>query len=157
MAEEQSQGNIKQELNSANIGLNLDNTLNQIKQGTLTYALNAAVENFDSSSVNYQNEQGNELCVTFPKEYVLIGTHFINEQSKHIFFITNPNTGDSEIGYMDNNDCIYSSLVSPCAFGWVSICSAWVAVGLSGWWLYFHCGLGKPRGFVGGFNHVRGL
>ena len=112
MAEEQSQGNIKQELNSANIGLNLDNTLNQIKQGTLTYALNAAVENFDSSSVNYQNEQGNELCVTFPKEYVLIGTHFINEQSKHIFFITNPNTGDSEIGYMDNNDCIYRPLVN---------------------------------------------
>jgi hypothetical protein len=112
MAEEQSQGNIKQELNSANIGLNLDNTLNQIKQGTLTYALNAAVENFDSSSVNYQNEQGNELCVTFPKEYVLIGTHFINEQSKHIFFLTNPNTGDSEIGHMDNNDCIYHTLVN---------------------------------------------
>jgi len=112
MAEEQSQDNIKQELNSANIGLNLDNTLNQIKQGTLTYALNAAVENFDSSSVNYQNEQGNELCVTFPKEFILIGTHFINEQSKHIFFITNPNTGDSEIGYMDNNDCIYHTLVS---------------------------------------------
>jgi hypothetical protein len=112
MAEEQSQGNIKQELNSANIGLNLDSTLNQIKQGTLTYALNAALENFDASSVNYQNEQGNELCVTFPKEFVLIGTHFINEQSKHIFFITNPNTGDSEIGYMDNNDCIYNTLVS---------------------------------------------
>jgi hypothetical protein len=112
MAEEQSQGNIKQELNSANIGLNLDNTVNQIKQGTLTYALNAALENFDSSSVNYQNEQGNELCVQFPQEYVLIGTHFINEQSKHIFFITNPNTGDSEIGYMDNNDCIYHTLVN---------------------------------------------
>ena len=112
MAEDQSQGNIRQEYNSGNTGLNLDNTLNQIKQGTLTYALNAAVENFDASSVNYQNEQGNELCVTFPKEYVLIGTHFINEQSKHIFFITNPNTGDSEIGYMDNNDCIYHTLVS---------------------------------------------
>jgi hypothetical protein len=112
MAEEQSQGNIKQELNSANIGLNLDNTLNQIKQGTLTYALNAALENFDSSSVNYQNEQGNELCLQFPEEYVLIGTHFINEQSKHIFFLTNPNTGDSEIGYMDNNDCVYNTLVS---------------------------------------------
>jgi len=112
MAEEQSQGNIKQELNSANIGLNLDNTVNQIKQGTLTYALNAALENFDSSSVNYQNEQGNELCVKFPEEYVLIGTHFINEQSKHIFFLTNPSTGDSEIGYMDNNDCIYNTLVN---------------------------------------------
>lgn len=115
MAEEQSQGNIKIEFNSANIGLNMDQTLNQVKSGTLTYALNAALENFDSSSVNYQNEQGNELCLTFPKSYVLIGTHFINEKNKHIFFITNPLDGSSEIGYMDNNDCIYHTLVSsPC-------------------------------------------
>lgn len=38
MAEEQSQGNIKIEFNSANIGLNMDQTLNQVKSGTLTYA-----------------------------------------------------------------------------------------------------------------------
>jgi hypothetical protein len=110
--EDTKPGNIKPEFNSANIGLNMDQTLNQIKPGTLTYALNAALENFDSSSVNYQNEQGNELCVTFPEGYILIGTHFINEQNKHIFYITNPNTNGSEIGYMDNNDCIYHTLVS---------------------------------------------
>ena len=115
MAEEQSQGNIKQEYNNATVGLNMDQTLNQIKPGTLTYALNAALENFDSSSVNYQNEQGNELCVTFPKGYILIGTHFINEQSKHIFYITNPDTNGSQIGYMDNNDCVYNTLIdAPC-------------------------------------------
>ena len=111
MAEEK-QGNIKQEYNTGTIGLNMDQTLNQIKPGTLTYALNAALENFDASSVNYQNEQGNELCVSFPQGFTLIGNHFIAEQSKHIFFITNPNTGDSQIGYMDNNDCIYHILVS---------------------------------------------
>ena len=107
--------NIKQENNNATIGLNQDQTLNQIKKGVLTYALNAAIENYDASSVNYQNEVGNELCVSFPEGYVLIGTHFIIEKSKHIFFITNPNTGDSQIGYMDNNDCIYRVLVNaPC-------------------------------------------
>jgi hypothetical protein len=111
MAEEEK-GNIRQEYNNATVGLNMDQTLNQIKPGTLTYALNAALENFDSSSVNYQNEQGNELCLSFPKNYVLIGEHFINEKSKHIFFITNPNDGSSEIGYMDNNDCIYHTLVN---------------------------------------------
>jgi hypothetical protein len=111
MAEEKQQGNVRQEYNNANVGLNMDQTLNQIKPGTLTYALNAALENFDASSVNYQNEQGNELCVTFPKAFILIGTHFINEQNKHIFYITNPDTGESQIGYMDNNDCIYRVLV----------------------------------------------
>ena len=87
---EQEQGNIRQEYNNATTGLNLDQTLNQIPKGKLTYSLNAAVENFDANSVNYQNEPGNELCVTFPSGFVLIGTHFIQERSKHVFFITNP-------------------------------------------------------------------
>jgi len=110
---EQEQGNIRQEFNNATTGLNLDQTLNQIPKGKLTYALNAAVENFDANSVNYQNEPGNELCVTFPSGFALIGTHFIQERSKHVFFITNPETGASEIGYMDNNDCIYHTYVNP--------------------------------------------
>lgn len=116
MAEEQQSGNnINQNLSSANAGLNLDSSVNQIKQGTLTYALNAAIENFDGNIVNYQNEMGNDLCVTFPKSYLLIGTHFINEKNKHIFFLHNPIDGGSEIGYMDNNDCIYHTLVNaPC-------------------------------------------
>jgi len=107
-----NQSNIKPEYNVAVSGLNMDNTLNQVKPGELTYALNAALENFDSSSVNYQNEQGNEFCVQFPPGYSLIGTHFINEKNKHIFFLANPTTGGSEIGYMDNNDCIYHTLVN---------------------------------------------
>jgi hypothetical protein len=74
--------------------------------------LNASVENFDSDSVNYQNEPGNELCLDFPTNYHLIGTHFIGEQNKHIFFLANPETGDSQIGYMDNNDCVYRVYVS---------------------------------------------
>ena len=72
---EQEQGNIRQEYNNATTGLNMDQTLNQIQKGRLTYALNAAVENFDANSVNYQNEPGNELCVTFPSGFVLIGNH----------------------------------------------------------------------------------
>lgn len=112
---EQEQGNIRQEYNNATAGLNLDQTLNQVPKGKLTYALNAVVENFDGNSVNYQNEPGNELCVTFPSGFVLIGTHFIQEKRKHIFFITNPETGASQIGYMENNDCVYRVLVNaPC-------------------------------------------
>ncbi len=68
---EQEEGNIRQEFNSANTGLNMDRSVTQIPKGQLTYALNAAVENFDSNSVNYQNEPGNELCLTFPEGYLL--------------------------------------------------------------------------------------
>lgn len=113
MAEQQQPVNL--EYNNATTGLNMDQTPNQIEKGKLTYALNASVENFDSSSVNYQNEPGNELCLTFPPGFVLIGKHFIQEKYKHIFFITNPETGDSQIGCMDNNDCVYRVIVNaPC-------------------------------------------
>ena len=110
-----NKGNVNQEYNTATVGLNMDNTVNQVPKGALTYALNASVENFDSSSVNYQNEPGNEFCLNFPEGFHLIGEHFINEKNKHIFFLTNPETGDSQIGYMDNNDCVYRIYIdTPC-------------------------------------------
>jgi hypothetical protein len=114
MAEEQQgqQGNVRQEFNLGRVGLNMDLTVNQIDKGKLTYALNANLENFDASSVNYQNEQGNKLCLNFPDGYQLIGEHFIQEKNKHIFFLTDPLTGGSEIGYMDNNDCVYHTWIN---------------------------------------------
>ena len=88
------EGNIKPQFNAAQLGLNMDNTIAQVKKGTLTYALNAALENFDANSVNYQNEQGNELCLGntetgIPQDYSIIGNHFIAEKNKHIFFLVN--------------------------------------------------------------------
>ena len=112
MAEEQQQGNVIPENNTATTGMNMDQTIGQIPKGMLTYALNAAVENFDGSAVTYQNEPGNEFCLDFPDGYQLIGSHFIAEKNKHIFFLANYTSGDSEIGYMDNNDCIYHTLVN---------------------------------------------
>jgi len=106
------QGNIRTEYSVARIGLDMDSSVNQIVEGKLSYALNAALENFDSNSINYQNESGNDLCLKFPEDFQLIGEHFINEQNKHIFFLTNPNTGESEIGYMDNNDCVYRTYIN---------------------------------------------
>ena len=112
---ENEKSNIVQETNTAMAGLDMDRSLNQIATGKLTYALNALTEHFDGNSVSYQNEPGNELCLTFPEGFVLIGKHFISERSKHIFFLTNPNTGDCQIGWMENNDCEYRVLVnSPC-------------------------------------------
>ncbi len=104
--------NITQNLSVGQLGLNMDSSLVQIKKGMLTYALNANVENFDSNSINYQNEEGNELCLEFPAGYQLIGNHFIAEKNKHIFFLVNAATGQSEIGYMLNNDCVYHTFLN---------------------------------------------
>ena len=90
----QQASNIKQEYNLARIGLNMDQSVNQVQKGQLTYALNAQVDNFDGSSLNYQNEAGNVFCMNFPTGYKVIGEHFIQEKNKHIFFLVNPQTGD---------------------------------------------------------------
>jgi len=124
MAQEETTSNIRQEYNLGRIGLNLDSSVNQVDKGKLTYALNAALENFDDSSVNYQNEPGNVFCLNFPTNYHLIGEHFIAEKNKHIFFLTNPETGDSEIGYMDNNDCNYHTLCTEYPDLGITVCAS---------------------------------
>lgn len=107
--------NIVRDYNIARLGMDMDSSAAQIAKGKLSYALNAVVENFDASSINYQNEPGNIHCLEFPQDYILIGRYFINEQSKHIFFLTNPITGNSQIGQMINNDCEYRVIISdPC-------------------------------------------
>ena len=107
--------NIIKEYNIARLGMDMDSSAAQIAKGKLSYALNAVVENFDANSINYQNEPGNIYCLDFPEDYVVIGRYFINEQYKHIFFLTNPITGGSQIGYMVNNDCVYRIIVNdPC-------------------------------------------
>lgn len=93
-------------------GLNMDSVPSQTDKGSLSYALNATVENFDANSITYQNEPGNEFCLEFPHDYILVGKYLIPEQTKQIFFLAKPSTGDSEIGYMYNNDCVYHKLVN---------------------------------------------
>ncbi len=94
--------NISQNPNQAMLGLNTDSISQQVKPGTLTYGLNAQIDSFDGDMVTYQNEQSNVLCSEFKTGYKVIGYHSIMEQNKTILFLTNPSTGDSEIGSIDN-------------------------------------------------------
>lgn len=98
MAQEQSHQNP----NQAMLGLNTDNINQQVKPGTLTYALNAQIDSFDGQMVTYQNEQSNVLCSEFKTGYRVIGHHSIVEQNRTIIFMTNPFTGESEIGELSN-------------------------------------------------------
>ena len=103
--------------NNATGGLNMDQSLDQLDKGKLTYALNSTVENFDNNTIKYQNEPGNEMCLKVPDDFVLIGRYYIQERSKHLYWLVNPITHMSEIGYMDNNDCNYKTLVRSSCLG----------------------------------------
>jgi hypothetical protein len=100
MAEQQS--NINRNPNQALMGLNMDNVPQQVKAGMLTYALNAQIDSFDGSMITYQNEQSNVLLSEFKPGFKVIGTHNIVEQNRTILFMTNPHTGESEIGELSN-------------------------------------------------------
>jgi hypothetical protein len=107
--------NINLQFNAAKAGLNLDYSQNNISKGLLSYALNAVVENFDSNSVQYQNEPGNAFCFDFPKDYKVVGKYYIPERNTGIFFLNNPITGDNEIGKTEDNDCSYTTIINdPC-------------------------------------------
>lgn len=98
--------------NSPLIGMNSDMIISQMKDGQVTYALNAVIENFDGNEVNYQNEGGNDFCIKFPEGYKVIGRHLIPEQNKVVYFMANPQTNKSEIGYKLANTCEYVKILN---------------------------------------------
>jgi len=71
----------------------------QMEEGVYDYMLNGTVENFDGNGFPIaQNESSNILCTVFPEGYFIIGFVNIIEQNRIIWFLSNPITGDSEIG-----------------------------------------------------------
>ena len=89
MAESQQQGNIQQNPKIATVGVNIGNIPPQVKVGQLSWAINAVLENFDGSSVSYQNEQANIECLTFPSGYQVIGHKNIIEDGIIVFWLAN--------------------------------------------------------------------
>jgi len=90
-------------------GLNLDSVNWQIKDGLVTYALNANIQGFDGESFTYTNEPSNQVCYNFEgvkPGFQIIGTLPIIEQNKLVVFLTHPD-GRSEIGVVEklDNDC----------------------------------------------------
>lgn len=108
MPDEQS--NIQQNAKNAYVGLNLNGVPSQIKNGQLSWAVNAIVENFDGNSVSYQNETANKLCTNFPQGWAVIGQKNIIEDNIKLFWLVNETTGGSEIGKIVN--CVYSKIIN---------------------------------------------
>ena len=98
--------------NNFAIGMNCDQTPQQLQAGQVLYAQNAVVENFDGNGIVYQNEPGNEQCFKINEGYQVIGVRNIIEQDKTIFFLTNPANGSSEIGILTNATFQYSTLIN---------------------------------------------
>jgi len=101
------ESNIKGNINFAALGMNLETSLAQQKQGVVTYSLNATIEGFDGQTISYQNESGNDKCVVFPEGFKVIGRYPIYESNLIVYWLKNSSTGDSEIGYSFIDGCEY--------------------------------------------------
>ena len=97
-------------------GLNLDSVNWQIKDGLVTYALNANVQGHDGESLTYTNEPSNQVCYDFEADkpgFQVVGTLPILEQEKLVVFLAHPD-GRSEIGVVENlnADCQKVNVIS---------------------------------------------
>ena len=105
------EGNQNINSNRALAGLNTDNIISEIQPGYVTDALNAINGSFDGHAVTYQNEEGNAFCVTLPQGYKCIGLKNIMQINQTWYFLTNPDTGYSYIGYVANNNCTFVPVI----------------------------------------------
>lgn len=78
----------------------------------MTFALNALISSFDGNEIVIQNEEANIACLTLPTGYKVIGVYNITQIDQVIYMLTNPLTGDNEIGYVQNNNCRYLTLIN---------------------------------------------
>ena len=71
-----------------------------VKENQYPLMLNGNILTDISSAVTLTNEHSNILCVRFPEGYKVIGTLFSSSEKITYVFLTNPDTGASEIGYV---------------------------------------------------------
>ena len=89
----------KQSISAIKSGLNKDAHSSQLNQTEFSLLVNGNSEN-ETGGYNIQNEPSNILGTLFPESYKVLG--FKNDllQDKTYFFLTNPTTKKSSIGYV---------------------------------------------------------
>jgi hypothetical protein len=94
-------GKKNQNISSAKKGMIRDAHPSGLPEGAYTDALNNNIEDESGNGIpNNQNEHSNILCTTFKDGYKVVG-HVKDElDDRTYFFLTNPDTGKSEIGYV---------------------------------------------------------
>ena len=83
--------------------MNRDTSPHNLEELEYPYAINSILEGRDGEGLNISNEPSNLLCSQFKTGYKVIGFKNDINANRTYFFLTNPTTGSSEIGYIDGN------------------------------------------------------
>lgn len=92
---------INQNISAARRGMNRDAHPAELQQEEYSLALNSNIQNGFGDTALLQNEPSNIKCTFFKAGFKVIGHKFDNTDDKTYFFLVNPTTGCSEIGYID--------------------------------------------------------
>jgi hypothetical protein len=84
----------------AKIGMNLDTHPSNIREGEYIFALNALMEDITGEGLSSQNYPSNLLCSKFKDGFKVNGFGRDYLGDRVFFFLVNPNTKVSEIGYI---------------------------------------------------------
>lgn len=93
-------------------GLDLDNKVSQVEDGSITWAMNALVSSFDGNMLGYQNETANEKCFDLPGDYQVIGRHIIPEKGTTVFWLYSETIEDNLVYLLKNSTCQFTKLFS---------------------------------------------
>jgi len=93
---------MEQAPNSPRVGMKLSKTQSQLENGEFSLLVNGNIESPNGDMLVVTNEQSNLLCSRFKPGFKVIGLLPINTQNRTVFFLVNPETNESEIGYINN-------------------------------------------------------
>jgi hypothetical protein len=90
-------------LSGAKVGMVRDKASFDLENSEYTFALNANFhDEHGSGPINVQNEPSNIYCSGFKRGFKVIGHKFDINADRTYFFLVNPVTGCSEIGYINS-------------------------------------------------------
>lgn len=93
----------KREVQSPRKGMNRDSAPFEVGKEEYTFALNANFHNENGGGqVVLQNEPSNIKCSGFKPGFKVIGHKYFMNRDQTFFFLVNPTTGVSEIGYISS-------------------------------------------------------
>lgn len=93
----------KENINKPLKGMNRDFAKYNLDSNSYTFAYNSNVESFNGEGpIQHTNEPSNLLCTNFKQGYQVLGHYNDYNDDKTYFFLKNPTTGLSEIGYISN-------------------------------------------------------
>jgi hypothetical protein len=92
-------------------GMNRDASPFNLGESEYSFALNTMFESESGDSYNPKNELSNELAATLPSGYKVVGLKRDIKGDRTIYWLTNPDTNGSEIGFVKNGGS-YTKLVS---------------------------------------------